>query len=261
MLIVSILSAKVTLAESSRSSTSLLQKISLTKTESNLILPINIKSERRCSFGDFDAMFFDAQHSSYPLIGVTLEGLVTRDKEVLSGVNISQIKLDFINKATSATGFNYDLPLPLVKEPVLLGVYICKDSKSDGNCSSKPYVGVNEILKSYKIESQLPEDYESEDKVYFFSFIVLDKDGIWVPTKPFNEDRYEELKKSFGQIMGKSFNSNLAVNRMKAINYILGSEQLRLLSDEKNNKSLGIILPKVQPESCYKNENQVNQPK
>jgi len=67
----------------------------------------------------------------------------------------------------------------------LLGVFICKDSEGKGSCREKEYFNINAVLSVYRTPGAKPEP---KDKVYFFRTLLLEKNAVIFPAKPFTEE-------------------------------------------------------------------------
>lgn len=228
-----------------------LSKITLTKSQDKLTLPLQIIAESRCTFGDFDAIYFDARYSKFPLVLSSFETISEKKSQTLDVLNISQKSLDFVNLAMSEQGFNHQFNLSAVSEPTVVGVYLCLDSKQEGKCSTKPFYDVNAVLDNYSIKKVLPKNYSAADKTYFFSFLVMDKGEIYFPTSAYSKEQYDALGKFFTAKIGNKGTNSL--EKIKKLNHVLAS--MPLSSVKVNNTqedAIRISLPKINPTKCFK---------
>lgn len=231
-----------------------LGRLELVNKKGENMLPLQLKTQKVCSFGDFDALYLDASYSEYPLTLLTLEDLSAGKSKLYDSVILSNPKQDFLKRVTSEKGYSYELKLGKIAKPTVLGIYLCLDSKKEGRCHNKSYEDINDVIKRYDVKEKIAASYRSTDKIYFFSFFVINEGEIYYPLDSFTEPQYEKLAK-FLQYAIKGDVSSL-VKRIKELNDVLNSEPLGKAQltegGEDRFRGFSISFPKMDQEKCIK---------
>jgi hypothetical protein len=163
-------------------------------------LNFKIAIEKRCMFGDFDALVYDMQYAKSSVLQLSLisaDGKKERTIEIFEEMKGSDSKktVKFLDKLL---GGNYRINFPLFEAPSpgLYSLVICKDSSVNGKCSDKPVKDINEILAIYK---DVKSGYVSEDNTYFYQPIIFTKDSFFVLRSFVDEKNINLIKDTLKQ--------------------------------------------------------------
>ena len=144
---------------------------------------LKIIGERRCHFGDIDAIFLELINSKHPLqtkLLLTVE-LLAPEKKNADKVQFAPTVKDLTKQAAKISddeGLDLTLRIPKVSEPALAGIFICKEGPGgSGSCSDKKAVSIRQLMKGYR--SRKPAAATATDKTYFFQPIVLSPSKVF----------------------------------------------------------------------------------
>ena len=209
--------------------------------------PFIIKAVNRCIFGDMDAMVLDVMWSRKDgRMLLTLEPLDAGGQS--SGGQPFEPVVRDIGEAPGVreSGFRFEMNLPQLDKPTVMGLFICKDTVEANRCANKELMPINKILGLYKIDRGKEPNYQASDKIYFFKFLVVAEGKVYFPSITITNSRAEELEKA---LVGLGFSGSAALAASKQIrkyDQTLGSTNLHLTNDG----ALEIALPKFSKEKC-----------
>jgi hypothetical protein len=147
-----------------------------------------------CSWGDYDAIQFDMEHSKGARLLVSLEPF--------GGSAFTPTATD-ISSFDLSKGFVTFYQLPKFSKPAALAFYICKDSQRKDRCSDKPMSNIQELLDSYltpmdaktgKLGQKPEAKSQSADKGYYFAFLLVDGAKVYVLKDQMTPAEYQQLE-------------------------------------------------------------------
>ena len=190
-----------------------------------------LTSARRCAHGDFDIIRTEMRYSppgTKLLISIEPLGRNSTYKAVSETITPEEIE----------SGKTVTFNVPTTQEAEHLGLYICKDSHGGSRCSSKQVIDLGPLMSTYTKLKDGESPPTPSDKVYFFQYLLLEKNAVtWfkneVPRKNYT---------ALGEYLG-SRGSNMAValdiaERVEHLN-----NTVRSATAEVRNGQLLINLP------------------
>lgn len=142
-------------------------------------LQVHLRIQKRCMFGDFDALKLDMQYSpnsKVKLALVSADGSREYTQEVFTSFNSAGRTTD-LPKAIATlfeAGERVAVTLPNKIKEGVYALVLCKVSQGKEGCSQTPVVDLNRVLDGYK--QSLGEHEVPEDHVYFYQPLVV-KEG------------------------------------------------------------------------------------
>jgi hypothetical protein len=219
----------------------IIEKLVLAHSGMDMTLKVNIHTEARCNFGDADALLLDLLSSGRETkILLTLEPVMP-DKNFKTLVQDVTAPPDI-----HTTGYTTEFTLPSGGKPMLLGLFVCKDSDKQGSCSGKKFQPINEVISNYEVGVKHSDDYRATDKIYYFKFLVFDGANIYYPARGMTVESYEELDKMLAVQGMDSSSRKDAIKRVQELNQTLGSVALGL----RDGNTLEVVLPRYVPSKC-----------
>ena len=167
-------------------------------------VPVKISSKKGCFFGDLDLMLVEMSWSNYYDLRVSLEPL--DDGKAAGSSAVVTVK------DLAPGSHTVSLKAPKVKQPTLMGLYICRDAKKSGSCRGKPVVSPGEFIKRYSSQAtanKKPGDLPVEDKTYYFNHVVVEPDGISSSDAVFDQAEFARAREIAQKESPKSFEQKL----------------------------------------------------
>lgn len=218
--------------------------------KNNLSIPLQIVSESSCSFGDLDAIFFDLYHSADETkLLLTLEDFLSGEQKYFAKDLLGE---QFDEKIVTENGFESSIELAELNSTKVLALYLCKDTSGKGSCSNKKAEDINSVVDSYNAEHPKGPDFVAEDKIYYFSFLIVNKNQVSVLESPLSENEYPILKQYLESKSISSADAEKIVTKIHSLNDILGSETLSLASTKSSKADVRILLPRLDSKRCYR---------
>lgn len=222
----------------------LLEAFQLQSKVDSVTLPVVVRSTTRCVFSDADAIAYDiAAGNPKSKVLLTMEPIPAGDRLASPVVADISAAPDLLGKGTTAP-----LACPLTEDskPLILGLYICREAKENGQCNSKPAQPIRDVLARYKKGSKLPPNYVAPEKTYFFQMLVLAGNKVYFLTRTLAEEDYSLLEKELGNLGLRGSTVKSAVTKIRQLNDTLGSFPLRRTGEG----SLEIVLPRFSADKC-----------
>ncbi len=214
--------------------------------KNNLVVPFQITSTDRCSFGDLDALFLDLYHSSPETkVLLTLEDFLNPEQIYFTKDLIAD---QFDEKIIGKGGYQSSLELPQLPSAKLLALYVCKDL-SGKSCSGKLVQDVNKTINVYNANSTLPKGFRADDKIYFFSYLLVDKNKVSIVASPLGENEYPVFQDYLKANGISAADAEKITAKVKMNNDLLGSEAL---SFTDKSASINLLLPRLNSKKCYR---------
>lgn len=205
-------------------------------------LKITIRPVAQCGFGSMEAINFDLMGSrSGTRMLLSLEPLLSFSDPAQA-----------VTKDISSTpglhkkGFHTDLFVPDLKEPTILGIFVCKDSSNKALCGHRELKSIRQILETYQKGRTFPKGFRASDKIYYFNYLVFADGQVYVPNAGRSKEKESELRQFLVSLGFEEKTLDSILTRAKEISNTLGSPGVRL---GKNNE-LEIILFKYSPGKC-----------
>lgn len=202
-------------------------------------LPLVIKTEKRCNFGDFDAMMVEASRSKDAKLIFSLEPVLPNDE------SFAPVFQD-ISRANEIAGNGYPtlVPVPPHEKAYLAGLYICKDSANTHSCRKKPVKDIGAIIRENSTAAAgVPV---ADDKIYFFKPVLIDGDRAFFPQRALSDEKYKEFVKYLKEKTEAGGRAEEEVKRVAELGRVLGSLPL----ETETGREAVIRLPRIDPAKC-----------
>ncbi len=203
---------------------------------------LQIASMEQYMLGSLDVLFLDLYHSDNSKLLFTIEEL-TGEEQLLVSENLLDPKFD--EKIITPQGINLSFAIKNMPEPKFLGLFICKDSNSDKRCLHKKIEEINKTLINYDIKTYLPNNYNSEDKVYFFSLMILDNKIFYPVPLPIDGNKLLHFSKLLSLDLRQLSCLRNAFMQAKKIYQILNPQPLNFSISADFKITPRIILPRL----------------
>lgn len=135
-------------------------------------VPVKIAEKKGCFFGDLDLILLDMVWSKLPEVLVTLEPI-----EGEGPVSSSRVTM----KNLAPGSHTVSLKAPEVKQPTVMGLFVCRDSAKSGSCRSKTAESPGESFARFSPEAIAKLDGKApdvQDKIYYFNHVVVEADSV-----------------------------------------------------------------------------------
>ncbi len=208
-------------------------------------LRLKIKGEPRCFFGDRDAIGMElAKSSGEAKLLLSIERIagawLARGTSPLAVADITSAGKDL------KTGYQLSLAIKVPSQMQLYGIYICKDTKKENQCASKKAMSIPDVLSEHNVLNKpLPANYQSDDKIYFFKYLLIGPNTLFAPTQAMTEERYVNLNHFFSMLLGKSASAKQQIETAKKIASTLQSRPLGI-----DEGGIVLTLPGYDPRKC-----------
>lgn len=219
-----------------------IKEIVLNEEDNLFTLSLQVASVGKYLFGVLDTLFLDLYHSDNPKLLFTIEEL-SGEQRIYAKEILSKTKFD--EKIVTPQGINLSFPIKKEIEPKFLGIFICKDSNSDKRCLHKKFESINQTLINYDIKNFLPADYNSEDKLYFFSFIILDNKTLYPVTPPLDGKKLLDFNQVLNLNLKQLSTLREAMLKAKKIYQTLNPEPMDFSVTADFQITPRIILPRL----------------
>lgn len=218
-------------------------------------LPINFFLEKRCAFGDMNALILEAMPGGKevevvmtvePISGGAAPG--AESLHVLSDENV-------MRQAHSG----YPLKLDLPTGDGLYGIFICKVSPgASRRCNDKEAADVQRIIYDYLLEAdigslEMQQKHQAimerkrqtgvSDKFYFFKPIVVSKGEVFMLTENMSDGLYQKFRDF---VKEKGINPAI-VEKVQQYDKLIGNLPLVL-----QNERIKVIMPVYNGVGCAK---------
>ena len=140
----------------------------------NCELTLSLKKKGTCFEGDWDAINMDLKFSAARTFLVSVEPLGTDVK------SFRPLAWRLSLKSLLEDGLQQKITFPQPTGSLPLGVFICKDAAGTGRCADKPQLdqGTHEMHLAEALKKD--PKAQSIDRVYFFQWILLEKERVLV---------------------------------------------------------------------------------
>jgi hypothetical protein len=137
---------------------------------------VHLRIQKRCMFGDFDALKLDMQYSRNAHVALSLvsaDGSREYTQEVFAAFKPGADTKDLPRAIATLfqEGERTTIALPDNLGDGVYALVLCKVSKGKEGCSGTPVVDVHKVLDTYK--QSLSEYHVVEDHVYFYQPLVV----------------------------------------------------------------------------------------
>lgn len=161
---------------------------------------VKIAERKGCFFGDLDLILLEMVWSKLPEVLVTLEPIEGEDGPVSS----SRVTMKNL-----APGFHkISLKAPEVKQPTVMGLFVCRDSAKSGSCRSKTAESPSESFARFspeaiaKLGGKTPD---VQDKIYYFNHVVVESDSVEISGALLDKSELERVRDIARQAMPEGF--------------------------------------------------------
>lgn len=149
------------------------QAPSVLKLDESRKVPVRITKKNACYFGDLDTILLEMSWGKFTEVIMTLEPITGNGKGA-APASLHASKL-------GEPDLTVDLKIPLVTQPTVMGLFICKDVAKSGSCRNKKVIPIEDTMNKYAPDSH-PEKLDPKkdipDKIYFFNHVVVTSDSI-----------------------------------------------------------------------------------
>lgn len=219
---------------------------------------VHAVGKSRCMFGDLDVISADLKRSELgAILQLSFETLGVNPGSVM----YPETTVKSPNKGGVRT---FSVGLPTFEKPTVIGVYLCLTSGKEGGeiepCSKKALMPFSEMMKPHQIDKDKAigpdgilqpapyietKKYISQEKIYFFRFLIAVKDHLLVPSSPMNAKSYPALKSYLISIGADVADYEALLKRIREYGEKIGSMPLRV-----KGKELVITLPFYDDKKC-----------
>ncbi len=162
-------------------------------------LPIKFENMKRCMIGDYDIISREISQDRTAKLLLSVEPLLV--SELSAPPVVQQAALSDLRDGQS----RLFLLAPSTR-PVLMGLYICKDSNNEGRCGGKQVVDVAQ-----------PSTGKPADKIYFFAPFVLEQNKFTAFQSRMQDSGYEQMSAYLAERLGATAEARAGTAKVKNI--------------------------------------------
>jgi len=201
------------------------------------MLPVSFKSTAWCNEGDLNIIQRELNRSEVKRLIVSVEPLFP------GGEDFKPITKELTVKDITR-GREVSFVLPTVNKPKHLAIYFCKDSSMQNSCANKKFGGYNDLHFDYGHSETKPSE-AAEDRIYFFSYLLLGHNWVGAIDNQMVETGYDQLGEYLAEKQIPDAVIPTVVKRVQELNKKMGSISLDL-----TNESIAVDLPRLDMERC-----------